>query len=122
MGEVHGFGNSPYTIPLRKVIHGKEKFQHVVKSAGKNNLVQELMEFLKDDQKYWPDDELTRRAPRWGEKLSSVCVKMPIEGYGSRTRTVILIDAQNCMDFYEETMVGTDPDGEWKQTHIHEQL
>uniref|UniRef100_A0A1B0D4N0 Uncharacterized protein n=1 Tax=Phlebotomus papatasi TaxID=29031 RepID=A0A1B0D4N0_PHLPP len=64
LGEVHGFGNSPYTIPLRKVTHGKEKFQHVVKSAGKHNLVQELMEFLKDDQKYWPDDELTRRAPR----------------------------------------------------------
>ncbi|XP_059611601.1 transport and Golgi organization protein 2 [Phlebotomus argentipes] len=121
-GEILGFGNSPHTIPLRKVLHGKEKFRQVVKSAGRENLVRELMEFLKDDEKHWPDAELSRRAPNWAEKLSSVCVKMPAEGYGSRTRTVILIDAQNRMDFHEETMVGTDPDGEWKHTHIQQQL
>ncbi|GAB0088076.1 Transport and Golgi organization protein 2 [Sergentomyia squamirostris] len=120
--EVHGFGNSPYTIPLRKVIHGKEKFRHVVKSTGKENLVQKLMEFLKDDQKHWPDDELTKRAPKWAEQLSSVCVRMPAEGYGSRTRTVILIDSQNQMNFYEETLADSNPDGPWKKTHIHQQL
>lgn len=36
----------------------------------------------------------------------------------SRTRTVILIDANNNVDFYEETMATTDPDGEWIKTHI----
>uniref|UniRef100_A0A1L8DWA9 Putative transport and golgi organization 2 n=1 Tax=Nyssomyia neivai TaxID=330878 RepID=A0A1L8DWA9_9DIPT len=121
-GEVHGFGNSPHTIPLQKVIHGKEKFRNVLKSAGRANLVQELMEFLKDGERHWPDDELSRRAPKWAEKLSSVCVNMPVEGYGSRTRSVILINGQNQMDFYEETMLGTDPDGEWKKTHIQQQL
>ncbi|XP_055696477.1 transport and Golgi organization protein 2 [Lutzomyia longipalpis] len=120
--EVHGFGNSPYTIPLQKVVKGKEKFRNIVKMSGSGNLVHDLMEFLKDDEKHWPDDELSRRAPKWAEKLSSVYVKMPIEGYGSRTRTVILIDSNDRMDFFEETMAGTDPDGEWKKAHIHKQL
>lgn len=35
-----------------------------------------------------------------------------------RTRTVILIDANNQVDFYEETMATTDPEGEWNRAHL----
>lgn len=35
-----------------------------------------------------------------------------------RTRTVVLIDANNKVDFYEETMASTNPDGEWTRTHL----
>lgn len=35
-----------------------------------------------------------------------------------RTHTVILIDANNKVDFYEKTMATTDPDGEWTTTHL----
>lgn len=36
----------------------------------------------------------------------------------SRTHTVILIDGNNKVDFYEKTMATTDPDGEWITTHL----
>lgn len=58
----------------------------------------------------------------WGEQLSSICVKMPQADYGTRTRTVILIDWQNRMDMFEETMLTPDPDNEWKKSHIFRQL
>lgn len=35
-----------------------------------------------------------------------------------RTRTIILIDANNKVDFYEETMATTDPESEWTRTHL----
>lgn len=35
-----------------------------------------------------------------------------------RTHTVILIDANNKVDFYEQTMASTDPNGEWTSTHF----
>lgn len=41
--------------------------------------------------RYWPDDELARRAPNWGEHLSSLCVKMPEAGYGTRYTTLVQI-------------------------------
>lgn len=35
-----------------------------------------------------------------------------------RTRSVILVDADNKVEFFEETMLTHDPDGEWKKTHL----
>lgn len=42
-----------------------------------------------------------------------------------RTHTVILIDAENNMDFFEETMIfsGSDnSDIQWEHTHIHKKF
>lgn len=39
-----------------------------------------------------------------------------------RTHTVILIDANNKVDFYEKTMASTDPDGEWTSTHLQSEF
>lgn len=39
-----------------------------------------------------------------------------------RTHSVILIDANNRLDYYEHTMATTDPDGEWHRTHITRQV
>lgn len=72
--------------------------------------------------RHFPDKELSRRVPEFTEKLASIHVRFPESGYGSRTRTVILIDHENHMDFIEETMVTADPDGEWKRTHIERQF
>lgn len=35
-----------------------------------------------------------------------------------RTHTVILIDGNNKVDFYEQTMASADPAGEWTSTHF----
>jgi uncharacterized protein with NRDE domain len=82
--------------------------------------VNKLIEFLKDEKKCWPDEELKRRAPLWGEYLSSIFVEVPGENYGTRTHTVILVDHLNNVDYYEKTMTSLNPKSEddWKMTHL----
>lgn len=83
--EVLAFGNSPPPKTLQKVNAGRKYFQEIVAHEHqKDELVTELMQLLLRDQRHWPDDELTLRAPNWAERLSSIHVKMPEEGYGSR--------------------------------------
>ncbi|XP_050329185.1 transport and Golgi organization protein 2 isoform X2 [Bactrocera neohumeralis] len=135
-GKSYGFGNSLDAVPFQKVIHGRQRFQNIVENFNKklsntpledaqnlqNELVTNLKNLLKCKQKFWPDAELKRRAPNWGEHLSALNVNVPLADYGSRTHTVILIDEHNKMHFYEETMAGLDPEGEWRQTHIEKQF
>ncbi|EDV38303.1 uncharacterized protein Dana_GF21807, isoform A [Drosophila ananassae] len=120
-GGCYGFGNSLPHTPFEKVRHGQEAFQAIVKEHGQasvETLSGHLMQLLKKKHKFWPDVELKRRAPNWGEGLSSLNVHISEHGYGSRTHTVILVDGDNKMHFIEETMAGLDPEGEWRRTHI----
>lgn len=84
--EVLGFSNSLSQCPLQKVNAGKEKFREIINQHNQtqDNLVKNLMKLLSDRKKNWPDEELHRRQPTWGESLSSICVKMPKVKYGSR--------------------------------------
>lgn len=81
-----GFGNSLIAQPLQKVIAGQKLFENIVKDStqSKDELVESLMDLLCKREKHWPDDELHRRAPHWAESLSSIHVRIPDEGYGSR--------------------------------------
>lgn len=120
-GGCYGFGNSLPHTPFEKVRHGQEEFQAIVREHGQASveaLTGQLMQLLKKKHKFWPDVELKRRAPNWGEGLSSLNVHISEHGYGSRTHTVILVDGDNRMHFIEETMAGLDPEGEWRRTHI----
>lgn len=121
-----GFGNSTLDVPLEKVKHGRKLFGDIVdkrlKLESKDLLIEELMDLLKSNEKHFPDKELSRRVPEFTEKLSSINVHFPEAGYGSRTRTIILIDHENRMDFIEETMVSADPDGEWNRTYLQRQF
>ena len=74
------------------------------------------MTFLQSDKKCWPDEELLERRGEFAEALSSICVNAPDVGYGSRTRTVILVDEFNNVDYYEETLDSSN--GEWLKTHL----
>ncbi|XP_058454923.1 transport and Golgi organization protein 2 isoform X2 [Malaya genurostris] len=109
-----GFGNSPLDNPLEKVKHGRKRFGDIVdkrlKVGCKDELVNELLGLLRSNEKYFPDAELSRRVPVSAEKLSSINVRVPEYGYGSRTRTIILVDHENHMELIEETMASTDPD------------
>ncbi|KAH8235913.1 hypothetical protein KR032_010615 [Drosophila birchii] len=120
-GECYGFGNSLPHTPFAKVRHGQAEFEAIVKEhrgASVDTLVEHLMKLLKNPHKFWPDAELKRRAPNWGEGLSALNVHIDDHAYGSRTHTVILVDSDNKMHFIEETMAGLDPQGEWRKTHI----
>lgn len=86
LNEVLGFGNSLSHQPLQKVNAGTAKFREIVNryDKSKDELVDKLMQLLCDNEKHWPDAELYRRAPLWGENLSSICVDIENAGYGSR--------------------------------------
>ncbi|XP_039499500.1 transport and Golgi organization protein 2 isoform X2 [Drosophila santomea] len=120
-GECYGFGNSLPHTPFEKVRHGQQEFEAIVKAHGASSvetLSAQLMQLLRNKHKFWPDDELKRRAPNWGEGLSALNVHIEDHAYGSRTHTVVLVDSENKMHFIEETMSGLDPLGEWSRTHI----
>ncbi|XP_068154475.1 LOW QUALITY PROTEIN: transport and Golgi organization protein 2 [Drosophila tropicalis] len=124
-GKSYGFGNSLPSSPFQKVSHGQQQFEATVREHGNASvdvLSSHLLELLKNKHKFWPDPELQRRAPNWGEGLSSLNVFIDHQGYGSRTHTVILVDSQNKMHFIEETMAGVDPEGEWLHKHIEKQF
>lgn len=102
-------------------MEGEERFTQIMnnlKGLTKEQIKTKCMDLLKTKEKHWPDEELKRRAPNWGEYLSSVFVNVPNAGYGTRTHTVIIVDENNKMDLYEETMATNDPFGEWEHTHI----
>ncbi|EDW07048.1 transport and Golgi organization protein 2 isoform X2 [Drosophila mojavensis] len=124
-GQCYGFGNSLPECPFEKVQYGRKQFEQIVKEFGQSDvetLSAELLQLLKNKHKFWPDAELERRAPSWGEGLSALNVHIAEHGYGSRTHSLILVDANNKMHFIEETMRGLDPSAEWEHTHIEKQF
>jgi len=117
-----GMSNSPLKDPFKKVDAGTEKFQQVLenhKESSKEDLVSALMEILMDKTSYLEgDEELLARRNDTAEFFSSIHVEIPDGGYGTRTRTVILVDNENNVDYIEETMSSEDPRGEWEKTHL----
>lgn len=119
--QVQGFSNSGWASPLKKVDHGKELFTQVVnKSQAKEELVSDLMNLLSNRTQFPDDEELKRRVYGYEAEYSPVFVSIPEVGYGSRTKTVILVDNNNKMDFYEETL--EQDNSTWSRTHIERQL
>ena len=119
-----GFGNSPIESPLLKVKAGTRMFDQIISDRknlnDKNLMIEKLLNLLKCRKSYFPDVELENRTHEDAKGLSSICVRMP--EFGSRTRTIILIDRDNNLDYYEETMATKDPEGEWIKTHIKRHL
>lgn len=116
-----GLGNSPLNTPFKKVEAGLKIFGDLLedhRNSSKEDLIEASMNLLKDSTKYFPDAELTLRRQETAEPFSSIYVDLPSHGYGTRTRTVILVDDQNNIDYIEETMTTEDPKGEWERTHL----
>lgn len=114
--QIQGFSNSSWDLPLMKVEHGKQLFADIIKrSPDKDELISDLITMLKDEKKFPDDPEFLRRGVN--VQLSSINVSTPT--YGTRTRTIILIDENNEMDFYEETLL---EDKSWKKTHLIKHL
>ncbi|XP_026846026.1 transport and Golgi organization protein 2 isoform X2 [Drosophila persimilis] len=104
-GKCYGFGNSLPGTPFEKVRFGQQQFSDIVEEHGTGTveaLSAQLLMLLKNKKKFWPDAELKRRAPNWGEELSALNVHIGDRGYGSRTHSIILVDTNNKMHFFEE--------------------
>lgn len=116
-----GLGNSPMSRPFHKVETGTEDFKNVLeshKNNSKEELVSALMNVLNSGTKHLPDEELFLRRSDSAIHFSSIFVKIPDVGYGTRTRTVILVDDDSNIDYIEETMISEDPESDWETTHL----
>ncbi|XP_029916171.1 transport and Golgi organization protein 2 homolog isoform X2 [Myripristis murdjan] len=109
---IYGLSNSLLETPWRKLQHGKRQFTSVVnnQSLSCNGLVQELLNVLNNDELNTPD--LAQESQGEGytksmlQALSAVFVRSP--HYGTRTNTIILIDAAGNVTFTERTMLNSD--------------
>ncbi|KAG5683900.1 hypothetical protein PVAND_013159 [Polypedilum vanderplanki] len=116
-----GASNSPVDTPLKKVIEGKKRFQKIIENSrnkSEKDLIEELINLLKWEDKHYPDEELLRRRGNDAELFSSVHVKGN-DFYGTRTRTIIFVDQDNNIDYIEETMMNDDPkNAKWKTSRF----
>lgn len=109
---IYGLSNSLLDTPWRKLLQGKRHFSSVVsdQSLSRDGLVQELLNVLSNEELNTPDPIQESQGDGYGKSLvqalSAVCVRSPF--YGTRTNTIILIDAEGNVTFTERNMLDRD--------------
>ncbi|XP_053617788.1 transport and Golgi organization protein 2 [Plodia interpunctella] len=102
-----GFGNSAPATPFKKVQAGRQRMQGVCQRLNKihmkEQLVNELIELLRWEEKHLPDQVIEGQHPDNYKHLSSVYVHVP-NIYGTRTHTLVLITKDGGMDVIEVTL------------------
>ncbi|XP_018618072.1 transport and Golgi organization protein 2 homolog [Scleropages formosus] len=121
---IYGLSNSLLETPWKKLQHGKSLFSSVVsRELSSEGLVQELLHILNNEELQAPDLAQESQGEGYSRAmlraLSALCVRSP--GYGTRTNTVILIDAAGNVTFTERTMVNCDIN-QWKTRSFHFKL
>ncbi|CAN9513553.1 unnamed protein product [Ophioblennius macclurei] len=124
---IYGLSNSLLDTPWRKLVKGKRHFSDVVSdpSLSSDRLVQELLNVLNDEELNIPDPIQESQGEGCGypkslvEAYSAVCVRAP--GYGTRTNTVVLIDAEGNVTFTERNMLDCDA-SKWSTNSFQFQL
>ncbi|XP_026754947.2 transport and Golgi organization protein 2 [Galleria mellonella] len=123
-----GFGNCLPRTPLKKVEGGKNVMQEICnkfnKLTMKDELVNELIKFLKSDQRHLPDQLLEKRRPDSYKELSSIFVSIPRGRYGTRTHTLVLVTKSGKMDIVEIDLKSSDDllNPEWETTKFQYSL
>ncbi|XP_061458320.1 transport and Golgi organization protein 2 homolog isoform X2 [Rhineura floridana] len=115
---VYGLSNSLLDTPWKKLQYGKQLFTDVIKRSQdlvKEDLVQELIKVMNNQDPQLPDPAIEDQGKDYIlpilNKYAAVCVRCP--DYGTRTNTVILIDAEGHVTFTERTMLNADVN-QWK--------
>ena len=95
---IHGLGNQFLNSPEPKLVRAKKLFEHIVNNS--NNITNDLLELLMDDVKFSQNVlPKTGLSDELEYLLSSIFIKS--EKYGTRSSTVILVDRDNNLVFYE---------------------
>ncbi|MED6248471.1 hypothetical protein ATANTOWER_000837 [Ataeniobius toweri] len=109
---IYGLSNSLLDTPWKKLLKGKQLFTSIVndQSLSCDGLVQELLNVLNNEELNTPDPIQEKQGDGYSKSLiqalSAVCVSSP--HYGTRTNTIILIDAEGNVTFTERTMLDFD--------------
>ncbi|XP_069353053.1 transport and Golgi organization protein 2 homolog isoform X4 [Eulemur rufifrons] len=120
---VYGLSNALLDTPWRKLCFGKRLFQEAVaqsQALPKDVLVAQLLDVLSNEEAQLPDPAIEDQGQEYVQpilnKYAAVCVRGP--GYGTRTNTIILVDAEGHVTFTERSMLDKDP-SRW-ETATHE--
>ncbi|XP_013785581.1 transport and Golgi organization protein 2 homolog [Limulus polyphemus] len=118
---IHVFGNNRPDKKWKKTEYGEKVFHHVIsRNKTKDSLLKELFAMLQDETLHYPDSQLENDAagvfPDAINKLSSIFVKIPDSLFGSRTHSIVLVDAKGNVDFVESNM----PDNGWITTGLED--
>ncbi|KAG8521981.1 Transport and Golgi organization protein 2 [Galemys pyrenaicus] len=110
----YGLSNALLETPWRKLCFGKQLFLEVVERSEalpKDALVAQLLDVLNNEEAQLPDPAIESQGREYVQpilsKYAAVCVRCP--GYGTRTNTVILVDADGHVTFTERSMLDKDP-------------
>ncbi|KAI5929824.1 Transport and Golgi organization protein 2 [Manis javanica] len=119
----YGLSNALLETPWRKLCFGKRLFLEAVErsqAVPKEALVAQLLDVLNNDEAQLPDPAIEDQGREYVQpilsKYAAVCVRCP--DYGTRTNTVILVDAAGQVTFTERSMLDRDP-SRW-ETSTHE--
>lgn len=125
----HSFCNSSLQHPYRKATAGREKLAQVVNKFGqnKNELIENILKLLQDEYRYHPDPVIAALSSidsKMKAPLSAICVRPSGVNYGTRTHTIVLVDHEGCVDFYEWTLNVPVIDGkfDWVKSDYHFQI
>ncbi|MXQ97588.1 hypothetical protein E5288_WYG019111 [Bos mutus] len=116
----YGLSNALLETPWRKLCFGKQLFLEAVEQGRelpRDALVAQLLDVLSNDEAQLPDPAIEAQGREYVRpilsKYAAVCVRCP--DYGTRTNTVILVDADGHVTFTERSMLGSDPT-RWETT------
>nr|XP_060468913.1 transport and Golgi organization protein 2 homolog isoform X5 [Panthera onca] len=121
-GGTYGLSNALLETPWRKLCFGKQLFLEAVERSQelpKDALIAQLLHVLNNDEAQLPDPAIEDQGREYVQpflsKYAAVCVRCP--GYGTRTNTVILVDADGHVTFTERSMLDKDPSCWETSTH-----
>ncbi|KAM6944019.1 transport and Golgi organization protein 2 homolog isoform 1-T2 [Lycodopsis pacificus] len=122
---IYGLSNSLLDTPWRKLLRGKSHFTSVVsdQSLSCDGLLQELLNVLNNEELNTPDPLHESHGEGYSkseiEAQSAVFVRT--SHFGTRTNTIILIDAEGTVTFTERTMLDCDQ-SKWSTSYFQFKL
>ena len=105
---VHGLTNKTIDYPWQKLESGKKEFATAIEnSTDHDDLVSRLFDVISDRTTYNPDPTVEDLdwTPEWKVPHSAVFVQDPVNGAGTRTQAVILIENDGQGVYYEKSLV-----------------
>ncbi|KAM5226374.1 transport and Golgi organization protein 2 homolog isoform 9-T10 [Hipposideros larvatus] len=118
----YGLSNALLETPWRKLCFGKQLFLEAVERSQalpKDVLIAQLLDVLNNEEAQLPDPAIEDQGREYVQpilnKYAAVCVRCP--DYGTRTNTIILVDADGHVTFTERSMLDKDPSCWETSTH-----
>ncbi|XP_007641261.1 transport and Golgi organization protein 2 homolog isoform X4 [Cricetulus griseus] len=109
----YGLSNALLETPWKKLCFGKQLFMEVVEQSEalpKDTLITHLLDVLNNEEAQLPDPAIEDQGREYVQpilsKYAAVCVRCAT--YGTRTNTIILVDADGHVTFTERSLLNKD--------------